>query len=116
MRADRKAMRLVAQPLHEVENRIAGLEHEGQRASGNVKVLAAGVAIGALGDAYQRDVVDTELPHDVLRDLELASAPVDQHEIRAVWKVVGLGSVVVIAVLLLRQRWIYVRRQRRICL
>src|SRR5258708_19482589 len=47
VRADREAMRLVAQPLDEIERRIARLELE-RLASGQEKVLPPGVPVPAL--------------------------------------------------------------------
>ena len=47
MRADGEAMRLVAQPLQEIQHRIARLEREG-RLAGHEEALAAGVAVGPL--------------------------------------------------------------------
>ena len=56
VRADGEAVRLVAQPLYELEHRIARLQHEGL-AAGDEELLAAGVAVRPLGDADQRDIV-----------------------------------------------------------
>src|SRR6516165_10431972 len=51
--ADGEAMRLVAQPLHEVEHRIARLELE-WLAAGHEEGLEPGIALRPLGDADQR--------------------------------------------------------------
>src|SRR5690349_10628335 len=82
MRSDSEAMRLVAQALHHVENRIARLEHE-ERPPGNMEVLAAGVAIRPLGHANDRNVAEAEVGQHLDRHLELTCAAVDQDQIRA---------------------------------
>src|SRR6185312_8562221 len=56
MRADRESMRLVAQALEEIEHRVARLEREGRLAR-HEEALAAGVAVGPLGDADDGDVL-----------------------------------------------------------
>src|SRR5262245_62621268 len=56
VRADRKPVRFIAQALHEVEHRIAGLEQQRPRAARNVKVLTPGIAVRPLGDADHRDI------------------------------------------------------------
>ena len=60
MRSDGEAMRLVAQALHEIERGIARRQPE-RRLAGDEKGFAPGVAIGALGDRRDRDVLDGEL-------------------------------------------------------
>ena len=80
MRADGEAMRLVAQPLHEIEHRIARLELE-RLAARNEEGLAPGVAVRSLGDADQRHVGDAELGERFARGGELAEPAVDQDEI-----------------------------------
>ena len=60
MRADGEAMRLVAQPLHEIERRIARRQPE-RLVAGDEETFAPGVAVGALGDGDDRDVVDAEI-------------------------------------------------------
>ena len=60
VRADGEAVRLVAQPLHEIEHRVARLQHE-RLAAGHEEGLAAGVAVRPLGDADERQVGDAEL-------------------------------------------------------
>src|SRR5271169_3662306 len=52
MGSDGKAVSLVAQPLEVIEHRILGLEAEG-RPAGTEKALAAGVAVGTLGDGAE---------------------------------------------------------------
>ena len=47
--ADGEAVRLVAKTLHEIENRVARLQHEG-RAAAHEKPLTSGVAVRPLGD------------------------------------------------------------------
>ena len=82
VRADGEAMRLVAQALEEIEHGIARLEAE-RRLARHEEALAAGVAVGSLGDADHGDVVDAELGQHLARRRELALAAVDQHAGRA---------------------------------
>ena len=58
--ADRETVRLVAQPLQEVEDRVARIERE-RRPAGHEEALAAGVAVRPLGDADDRNIGDAEL-------------------------------------------------------
>src|SRR5271165_2778840 len=81
VRAYREAMRLVAQALQKVEHGVPWVERE-WRSPGQKEALAPGVAVGPLGDRADRDVVDSELVKNALRDIELSQATVDQHEIR----------------------------------
>src|SRR5258708_1862413 len=80
MRADRKAVRLVAQSLHEVEHRVAWFEREG-RTAGQKEPLASGVAVRPLGDTSDRNIVDAEFGQDAERRVQLALATVDQDQI-----------------------------------
>ena len=80
VRADGEAMRLVAQPLDEIERRIARREPE-RRAVGEEKSLAPGVAIGAFGDRGDRDALDAEFGERLARRLELAAAAVDEDQV-----------------------------------
>ena len=50
-------------------------------AAGEMEVLAAGVAVGTLGDADQRDARDAEAVQHLARDAELPAAAVDQHQV-----------------------------------
>src|SRR5262249_48630047 len=59
VRAHRESMRLVAQPLHEIEYGIARLELE-RLAPRHEESLEPGVALGALGDREERQVGDAE--------------------------------------------------------
>src|SRR5690242_21827283 len=81
MRADGEAMRLVAQSLQEVQYRIPRLQRE-RWPAGHEEPLAAGVAVGTLGDRDEREIRDTEFREDLLRRRQLALSAVDQHEIR----------------------------------
>ena len=80
VRADREAVRLVAQPLHEVEHRVAVPERH-RRLAGAVELLLAGVAVDALGDADHRDLVDAELLQRRAGRRHLPRPAVDQHEV-----------------------------------
>ena len=101
MRADGEAMRLVAQALQEIEHRIARLEREGRLAR-HEEALAAGVAVGPLGDADDGDVLQAELGQHLARHLELALAAVDQHQV---------GPVLLVAFGILLQRAAEAARQ-----
>src|SRR5438874_4377304 len=80
MGADRKPVRLVAQPLQEIEHRVARLEREGWP-PWEKKALASGIAVGSLGDRDDRDIADAEFGEDGLRLGELPLPAIDQHQI-----------------------------------
>jgi hypothetical protein len=80
MRADGKAMGLVAQALQEIKHGIARRQLE-RRLAGRVKRLAAGVAIGSLGNRNQRHIGDANRREHILHGLELTLAAVDDDEI-----------------------------------
>ena len=80
MRADREAVRLVAQALHEEQRGIARRQLEGLAAR-DEKRLAAGIAVGALGDRGEPHALDAELPEHFARRLELPAPAVDDDEI-----------------------------------
>src|SRR6187455_538417 len=80
VRADGEAMRLVAQPLHEIEHRVARLELD-RLASRNEEGLAPGIALRPLGNADQRHAADAEFGERFTRSRELAEPAVDQHQI-----------------------------------
>ena len=92
VRADGEAMSLVAQSLQEIEHRVAPLQAQ-RRPSRQEKPLAPGIAVGALGDGDDGDVVDAEVGEHLLRDAELPGAAVDDHQ-------VGPGLAAVSAVFL----------------
>ena len=73
-------MRLVAQPLHEIEHGIARLQFE-RLAAGREEGLAAGVALRPLGDGDQRHVGEAERGERRLRGGKLPAAAVDDDEI-----------------------------------
>src|SRR2546423_3562350 len=75
-----KAVRLVAQPLHEVEHRVAWLEHE-RLAPGGVEGLPPGVAVGSLGYGDKGYIGEGKGRKRLLRGGELATPAVDDHEI-----------------------------------
>src|ERR1700735_2482010 len=78
VRADRKTMRLVAQPFDKIEHRIARRQLE-RVAAGKKESFAAGVAIRPLGDGDQRHL-DAEPDQHLARRRELALSAVDQDE------------------------------------
>src|SRR6266849_2338925 len=81
VRPDGEPVRLVAQPLNEIQQRVAWLELE-RLAPGHEERLLASVAIGTLGDGDERYVGDPERGERVVRGGELAATAVDQHETR----------------------------------
>ena len=54
--------------------RMAGARHK--------EPLAAGIAVGTLGDRYDRKILDAEFGEDLLRCCQLSLSAVDQDEIR----------------------------------
>src|SRR5262245_57567396 len=80
VRADREAMRLVAQALNEIEHRIARRQLE-RRAARHEEGLAAGVAVRSLGDSDDREIVDAECRHGLAGGCELPLAAIDQQQI-----------------------------------
>src|SRR5260221_4023986 len=92
VRADREAMRLVAQPLDEIERRIARLELE-RLASGQEEGLHPGVAVRAFGHRDERNVDDAERRQRLLRRGQLPAAAVDNDEIRPRWIAVPIPDI-----------------------
>src|SRR5882762_121973 len=80
VRADGETVRLIAQALQEIEDRIARIEAE-RRPARQEEALAPGVAVGALGDRRDRDIGDAELAEYLLRDRQLTCPTIDQDEI-----------------------------------
>src|SRR5947209_12999050 len=80
VRADREAMRLIAHPLDEVQNRIARAQPE-RLAARHEEGLPAGIALGPLGDADQGNLGNAERGARLACRSELALAAVDQEEI-----------------------------------
>ena len=90
--ADREAVRLVAEALDEVEHRIVVAQREGALAR-PVELLAARIAVDALGHAHDLDVLHAELRHDPGHGRNLPGPPVDEEEI-------GPGAALAVGVLL----------------
>src|SRR6185437_6814722 len=80
MRADGKSVRLVPELLDAIEHGVARLEQHRLLAS-HVNALAAGVAVGSLGDGCDLDVVKAELIEHGMGGGELARAAVDQNQV-----------------------------------
>src|SRR3954453_17215475 len=72
MRADREAMRLIAQPLGEIERRIARW-HVKRLAAFDEKGFAAGIAVAPLGDRDQRHAGDAKFGKDLPCRIELTT-------------------------------------------
>src|SRR6185436_1759892 len=79
VRADGEAMRLVAQPLHEIEHGIAGLELE-RLPPRNKERLQPGVTVGSLVDRQKRYVGAAARGPRLLRRSELTPRDVDDDE------------------------------------
>ncbi len=79
--ADREAVRLVAEPLDEIEHGVPAFERKGPRAD-PVELFLAQIAVDAFGDAHHGDVLDAKLGHDLMHSRDLPLAAVDQEEIR----------------------------------
>src|SRR5262249_44585436 len=92
VRADGEAVRLVAQALQEVEDRVTRIEAK-RCLAGQEEALAPGIAVGPLGDRRDRYIVDAELGEDLQRRRELPGAAIDQHE-------VGPGAATALGILL----------------
>src|SRR5687768_12286367 len=60
MSADRESMSLVAEPLEVKERRRIGRQCD-LSSAGKVEYLATGIAVGALGDADHRNIVDSSV-------------------------------------------------------
>ena len=80
MGLDREPVRLVAQPLHKIEDRIARVQRQ-RLAARQEEPLLAGIALRPLGDRQQRQVDQAQLGQDRLGRGELARAAVDHHQI-----------------------------------
>src|SRR5690606_22570480 len=78
--ADSEPMRLVAQPLDIIEDRIAGLQHH-RRLAWHVEVFAAGIAVRALGDGYDGNIGNAEFIEHLEGGGQLTCAPIDQDQI-----------------------------------
>ena len=73
-------MRLVAQPLDEIQHRVAWLKFD-RLAVRHEQRLAAGIALRTLGDRQQRDLAKSQFLEDFVYRVELAAAAVDDDEI-----------------------------------
>src|SRR5438477_7941925 len=73
-------MRLVAQPLDEIENRIARTQPE-RLAPRHEEGLAPGIALRPLGNADQRKISDAKCAQCLARRGELALPAIDQYEV-----------------------------------
>ena len=81
MRADREAVRLVAQPLQEIEHRVARFERERPAARAERTARARHCGRAPWRSPTIGTIVDAEFGEDLLRRRQLALAAVDQHQI-----------------------------------
>src|SRR3984893_12976546 len=79
VRTDGEAMGFIAQPLDEIEHRVARRQLEGVAAR-EEESFAAGVAVRPLGDGDQRHL-GAEAGQHFAGGIELAEAAVDQHQV-----------------------------------
>src|SRR5262249_1825089 len=80
VRADRKTMRLVTQPLNKIKHGIARLELE-RLAARQKECLEAGVAIRSLCDGHERYIRDPKRRKGLLRRRELTASSVDDDQV-----------------------------------
>src|SRR6185369_16847814 len=80
VRPDGEAVRLITQPLDEVEHRITRLEHE-RLAPRHMEGLPPGITVGPLGNTHEGYVSKTKRSERFLRSGELAAPAIDNHEI-----------------------------------
>ena len=74
-------MRLVAQPLHEVEHRVARPKLDRLPAR-NEERLPPGIALRPLGDANQWHVGHADRGEHLLRRIELTEPSIDEEKVR----------------------------------
>jgi hypothetical protein len=80
VRTDGEPVRLITQPLEEIENGVAWVERE-RRSSRQEEAFPPGIAVGPLCDPSDCDIGNTELFEDAAGDIELPLAAVDQDQI-----------------------------------
>ena len=85
---DRKAVRLIADPLQQVEDGTVGRHGTRHRVAGQMEPLLPGSPVGSLGNAQQRQAMALRARQPLLRGTELPRAAVDQQQVRA-WQVAG---------------------------
>src|SRR3546814_5303457 len=76
-----EAVGLVTKALQVEQDRIVGRQRD-LATAGKMEDLAAGVAIGALGDRDHWHVMDARILHYLAHGGELALAAVDHHQVR----------------------------------
>src|SRR5437899_10222473 len=93
MRADHETMRLVAQPLDEIQYRIARFELDGF-AVRHEQGLPPGIAVRAFGHGHQGDLGKSQTLENLPDGIELATAAVDDDEVGPLRKriIVGLRA------------------------
>src|SRR5262245_40205940 len=83
-------MRLVAQPLDEIQHGVARLELD-RLAIRHEQGFPPGIAVGALGDRHQRYLGQSEAYENLPDGVELAAAAIDDDEIRPLRKRIIVG-------------------------
>src|SRR5262249_55053556 len=81
MGADGKAVRLVAQPLDEIEDGVARRQLE-RGAIRQMEGLVTGIALRPFGDRDERHVAETEVCQRLAGGRQLALSAVDQDQVR----------------------------------
>src|SRR6185312_16750193 len=79
--ADGETMGFIAQPLEVIEHGTFRIEAE-RRLTSAVEMLPPRLALDALGDSHDHDIVKSHLCKRGMRGIELRLAAVDQHEVR----------------------------------
>ena len=81
MRRNRETVRLVPQPLNEVQQWIARGQHE-DPATRSVELFPPCVAIWPLGHPQQGDIINSQIRKDITCDTQLTTTAIDNHQIR----------------------------------
>src|SRR5450755_4030397 len=80
--ADREAVRFIADPLYEARGGRMRLEHEWRIPAVYKQSFLARAALGALGDADERDIFEPKRHQHRMHFVDLPQAAIDEQEIR----------------------------------